>query len=114
MKHKSREEYLKDLRQKSKELILNIIKVFDDYDGDFTKIWEDVGKSKKSISRLLNGDLIYEMIKNGEIEEETINKIRSKIDENKKKGQIKGGEHFKERFDVEFNEFHRIIGHKGK
>lgn len=90
MGHVPREEYLKELREKSKELILKTVKLFDAYDGNLTKIGKAVDKSKQSVSRILNSELFMEMVKNGEIDKEKSIKIKDKINENKINGNKKG------------------------
>lgn len=107
----NKEAYLKQLEEKQKELIKKVIDIFDTFDGDLTKIGIETKKSKQTISRVLNSELFEKMVKNGEISKEIELKIKRKLLENKKSGNKKGGETFKNNYDVIYNEEHRIIGH---
>lgn len=107
----NRSEYLNELKEKQKELLLKIVEVFDTFDGDLTNIGNAINKSKQTISRILNSELFEEMIKDGQISQEMAFKIKIKLIENKRKGNKKGGENFKNKYDVEFNDSHRITGH---
>ena len=84
------------------------------YDGNLTEIGKVLNKSKATISRILNSELFDKMVNNDEIDKKVALEIKKKLLENKKKGQIKGGETFKENYDVIYNEEHRIIGHTKK
>lgn len=115
MKHIPREEYLKQLREKRKELIKQLIDIFFIYDGDYKTLGEQIKKSKATISSLLNdNNLIDEMIKEGTIDPEVMENIRNKLEKNKEIGRKKGGDNFKERYEVEYNESRRIVSHTKK
>lgn len=112
----TREQYYESKRLECKEIIKKIIDVFFLCDGDFTKIGASIGKSKSSISRFLGNEkyneIFKELIDEGSLNKETWKQIKIKIEENKIKGNRKGGNSFTEKYEVEYNENHRIIGHK--
>lgn len=113
--HMKREEYIKQCRENKKALIKQLIDIFFVYDGDYKVLGEKINKSKATVSTLLNSnDLIEEMIEEGMIEKEQIKQIKEKIDKNKEIGRKKGGDNFKEKYDVEFNDEHRIVSHSKK
>lgn len=114
----TREQYYESKRLECKEIIKKIIDVFFLCDGDFTKIGVTIGKSKSSISRFLGNakynEIFLELIDEGSLDRKTLEKIRIKIEENKIKGNEKGGNSFKEKYEVEFNKRHRITKHVRK
>ena len=107
----NREQYYLEKEAKSKDLIIKTIDIFFKYDGNLSEIGKVLNKSKATISRILNSELFDKMVDNNEIDKKVALEVKKKLLENKKKGQIKGGEIFKENYDVIYNEEHRIIGH---
>lgn len=108
----TREEYLIDCKNQKKFLIKKLIDIFFIYDGDYTALSDAIHKSKSVVSTLLNNDkLINEMISDNEITKEEISKIKDKIEENKKRGNKKGGDNFTKKYAIEYNDKHRIVSH---
>lgn len=110
----TREEYRLARKQEKKDKIKRIFECFLKFDGDFKTIADEVGVHKSRVSTLLSDEVIMEMIREKELLLEDYEKIKNKIVENQIRGRKKGGDSFKEKHEVVFNDSHRITGHKIK
>ena len=106
-----REEYFEIRKQEKITKVKKLFDIFFKYNGNVEDIAKELNVAKGYISTLLKDTIINELISNGELEIETLKKIREQLKTNQTAGRKKGGDNFVKNHQVEFNEEHRIIGH---